>query len=40
MYCDGQGFYLYYEVLERGRSVWPSTQDGAVRLIPVQLGML
>lgn len=32
LYWDGQGFCLYYKVLERGRFPWPSSEDGAVRL--------
>ena len=32
LFWDGQGFCLYYKVLDRGRFVWPSAQDGAVRL--------
>ena len=38
---DGQGFCLYYKVLETGRFPWPSPADGAmVRLTPAQLAML
>ncbi len=29
---DGQGFCLYYKVLEKGRFPWPKADDGAVRL--------
>lgn len=32
LYWDGQGFCLYYKVLERGRFPWPSAEDGALRL--------
>jgi transposase len=32
LFWDGQGFCLYYKVLEWGRFVWPSAQDGSVRL--------
>jgi transposase len=28
LYCDGQGFCLYYKVLERGRFPWPSAALG------------
>lgn len=37
---DGQGFCLYYKVLERGRFPWPSPVDGVARLTSAQLAML
>lgn len=40
LYWGGQGFCLYDKVLERGRFVWPSAQDGAARLTAAQLAML
>jgi transposase len=40
LYWDGQGFCLYYKVLEKGRFPWPSPADGAVRLTSAQLAML
>jgi len=40
LFWDGQGFCLYYKVLERGRFAWPSAADGAVRLTSAQLAML
>jgi transposase len=40
LYWDGQGFCLYYKVLERGRFPWPSAQGGAVRMTSAQLAML
>jgi transposase len=40
LYWDGQGFCLYYKVLERGRFPWPSAGDGAARLTSAQLAML
>ena len=40
LYWDGQGFCLYYKVLERGRFPWPSVADGTARLTSVQLAML
>ncbi|MEM8595293.1 MAG: IS66 family insertion sequence element accessory protein TnpB [Pseudomonadota bacterium] len=40
LYWDGQGFCLYYKVLERGRFPWPSPADGTARLTPAQLAML
>ena len=32
LFWDGQGFCLYYKVLERGRFVWPGAADGSVQL--------
>jgi len=32
LYWDGQGFCLYYKVLERGRFPWPKAEDGVARL--------
>ena len=40
LYRDGQGFCLYYKVLEKGRFPWPNAGDGAVRLTSAQLAML
>ena len=45
LYFDGQGFCLYYKVLERGRFPWPQASSnrpasGTVRLTPAQLAML
>ena len=40
LYWDGQGFCLYYRVLERGRFPWPNTEAGVARLIYAQLAML
>jgi transposase len=40
LYWDGQGFCLFYKVLERGRFPWPSAADGAARLTAAQLAML
>lgn len=37
---DGQGFCLYYKVLEHGRFPWPSPADGTARLTAAQLAML
>ena len=37
---DGQGFCLYYKVLEKGRFPWPSVVDGTARLTSAQLAML
>jgi transposase len=44
LYWDGQGFCLYYKILERGSFPWPgkglSEADTAVRLTSAQLAML
>ncbi len=40
LYWDGQGFCLYYKVLERGRFPWPTTLEGSARLTSAQLAML
>lgn len=40
LYWDGQGFCLYYKVLERGRFPWPSSEAGVARLTSAQLAML
>ncbi len=40
LYWDGQGFCLYYKVLERGRFPWPSGKAGTARLTSAQLAML
>jgi len=40
LYWDGQGFCLYYKVLERGRFPWPAASDGVARLTSAQLAML
>ncbi|WP_431079224.1 IS66 family insertion sequence element accessory protein TnpB [Sinorhizobium meliloti] len=40
LYFDGQGFCLYYKILERGRFPWPSAADGTARLTTAQLAML
>lgn len=37
---DGQGFCLYYKVLDKGRFPWPSAPDGTARLTSAQLAML
>jgi transposase len=37
---DGQGFCLYYKVLERGYFPWPKASGGAVHLTSAQLSML
>ena len=40
LYWDGQGFCLFAKRLEKGRFVWPITQQGSVTLTPAQLSML
>ena len=40
LFWDGQGFCLYYKVLERGRFPWPKAEDGVARLTSAQLAML
>jgi transposase len=52
LHWDGQGFCLYYKVLERGRFPWPNAEDGeplsaigprtmaSVRMTSAQLAML
>jgi transposase len=40
LYWDGQGFCMYYKVLQRGRFPWPSAADGTARLTSAQLAML
>jgi transposase len=40
LYWDGQGFCLYYKVMERGRFPWPAMTEGAARLTSAQLAML
>jgi hypothetical protein len=40
LFWDGQGFCLYYKILEKGRFPWPSATDGTARLTSAQLSML
>ncbi len=40
LYFDGQGFCLYYKILQKGRFPWPSPADGTARLTSAQLAML
>ena len=40
LYWDGQGFCMYYKILERGRFPWPCAADGVTRLTSAQLAML
>ncbi|HEY4471028.1 MAG TPA: IS66 family insertion sequence element accessory protein TnpB [Stellaceae bacterium] len=40
LWWDGTGLCLYAKRLERGKFVWPLTQQGATVLTPAQLSML
>ncbi|WP_408899960.1 IS66 family insertion sequence element accessory protein TnpB [Oleomonas cavernae] len=40
LHWDGQGFCLYYKILEKGRFPWPSPAEGAANLTSAQLAML
>ena len=40
LFWDGQGYCLFAKRLEKGRFVWPVTQEGSVVLTPAQLSML
>lgn len=37
---DGQGLCMFAKRLEKGRFVWPATDEGAVRLSRAQISML
>ena len=40
LWWSGDGLCLFAKRLERGRFVWPLTQEGATVLTPAQLSML
>lgn len=40
LWWDGQGFCLFYKVLERGYFPWPAAKDGVAHLTHAQLSML
>ena len=40
LWWDGQGYCLFYKVLEQGRFPWPTSNDGVARLTSAQLSML
>ena len=40
LFWDGQGFRLYYKVLQKGRFPWPSAATGGARLTSGQMAML
>lgn len=40
LWWDGQGFCLFYKVLERGYFPWPTAKDGVAHLTQAQMSML
>jgi transposase len=40
LYWDGQGYCLFAKRLEKGRFIWPVTEEGSVSLTSAQLSML
>lgn len=40
LWWDGQGFCLFYKVLERGYFPWPTAKEGVAHLTRAQLSML
>lgn len=40
LHWDGQGFCLYYKVLERGYFPWPKATEGKIALTSAQMAML
>ncbi|EJC80707.1 transposase [Rhizobium leguminosarum bv. trifolii WSM2297] len=40
LWWDGQGFCLFYKILERGYFPWPTAKDGVAHLTQAQLSML
>ena len=40
LHWDGQGFCLYYKVLERGYFPWAKATKGKIALTPAQMAML
>jgi len=40
LWWDGQGFCLFYKVLEKGHFPWPSAKTGVAHLTSAQLSML
>ena len=40
LHWDGQGYCLYYKVLERGHFPWPNASSGTASLTAAQMSML
>ncbi|MDX0698317.1 IS66 family insertion sequence element accessory protein TnpB [Sinorhizobium medicae] len=40
LWWDGQGFCLFYKILERGYFPWPTAKEGVAHLTQAQLSML
>ena len=40
LHYDGQGFCLFYKVLNKSTFVWPAAKDGKVSITPAQLAAL
>ena len=40
LHYDGQGFCLFYKVLNKSTFVWPAAKDGKVSITPSQLASL
>ena len=40
LWWDGQGFCLFYKILERGHFPWPTATEGVARLTQAQLSIL
>jgi transposase len=40
LHWDGQGFCLYYKILERGHFPWPNASAGTATLTAAQMSML
>jgi transposase len=41
LWCDGQGFCLFYKCFDKGRFIWPAgTDKGSIGITRAQLSML
>lgn len=40
LHYDGQGFCLFYKVLNKSTFVWPAAKDGKIAITSAQLGSL